>query len=252
MKGRNMMIFMMVIVLVGAVAAIVFWTYKAKKPVVSDDVYLCEETERPDESDMPREDAVSEDAIQVYKDAKYLTVEKVARTIVENADGSFTTSYDTYLVSDVYLENNSDQTDDYKNAVLENGFYEDGIEVVTFKDAFGFSYVGMDGWSIYERLLSENGFNGSMEEATYDSDTNALTGQNLWVFKNCDALKKLSNGITDIKESKAYVQMSENADGVKLPEFYSAEVKYVDGDQTITKSIYIQVSVNNWDLGEEG
>ena len=43
----------------------------------------------------------------------------------------------------------------------------------------------------------------------------------------------------------------EDKEGNKIPEFFSAQVQYQKGGKTITKSIYLQVTVNDYSGREE-
>ena len=187
-----------------------------------------------------------------FENAKFITVEKVERTIVEDGEGNAQTSYDTYLVSDVSLSNGTDKTDSYAKAMADGKFDEALIESVDFTEAFGTSYAGKDGEELLVDLLTENGFSTDFAGLTFDKDTYELTGQNTFLLENCAVLEKLlESEVDEVIKKEAYVQVMEDKEGNKIPEFFSAQVQYQKGGKTITKSVYLQVTVNDYSGREE-
>ena len=119
-------------------------------------------------------------------------------------------------------------------------------------EAFGTSYAGKDGEELLVDLLTENGFSADFVGLTFDKDTYELTGQNTYLLKNSAVLDKLLESDADeVIKKEAYVQVMEDKEGNKIPEFFSAQVQYKKNGKTITKSVYLQVTVNDYSGREE-
>ena len=186
---------------------------------------------------------------EYYENAKFITVEKVERTITESLDGSSDTSYDTYFVSDVYMEKGTDFTEDYACAMIGNEFEEELVSKMEFEEAFGFSYAELDAWEIYEKLLSENGMEMELEDAVFDEDTYRRTTQIIYEMHDRNADKIWNRFLQDeaydeIISKKVCYQVMTSEDGITYPDCFTAELKYRNGDTLITKSIFLQVIVN--------
>lgn len=117
------------------------------------DALQTEELEHPNEMVPKREEYKA-----YFENAKFITVEKVERTITESLDGSSDISYDTYFVSDVYIEKGTDFTEDYACAMIGNEFEEELVSRMEFEEAFGFSYAELDAWEIYENCFRKMGW----------------------------------------------------------------------------------------------
>ena len=63
--------------------------------------------------------------------------------------------------------------------------------------------------------------------------------------------KLLESEVDEVIKKEAYVQVMEDKEGNKIPEFFSAQVQYQKGGKTITKSVYLQVTVNDYSGREE-
>ena len=48
------------------------------------------------------------------------------------------------------------------------------------------------------------------------------------------------------------MQVTKDSNGNVVPEFFSAQVQYLKDGKTVTKSLYLQVTVNAYSSGEEG
>ncbi|MBE6035128.1 MAG: hypothetical protein E7222_10595 [Clostridiales bacterium] len=192
------------------------------------------------------EEIFADDMKNQFKEAKNITIELVERTTIEG-DTDSETVYDRYLVSDLDLIDGYDATSDYHEALAEPDNMDVAGKEIPFSEAFGFSYKGMDAFAICERLLKENGFSISFKDATLDEKRSALSGCNTYVIKDLDVITSMLSGETydEITDQSVYVQVSNDG----LPEYYSAEVTYIYGDWTITKSLYLQVTIED---GKEG
>ncbi len=184
-----------------------------------------------------------------FENAKFITVEKVERTITESLDGSSDTCYDTYFVSDVYMEKGTDFTEDYASAMIGNEFEEELVSRMEFEEAFGFSYAELDAWEIYEKLLSRNGIAAEIEDASFDEDTFRRTTQIIFVMHDRNADKIWNRFLQDesydeIISKKVCYQVMTSDDGITYPDCFTAELKYRNGETLITKSIFLQVIVN--------
>ena len=187
-------------------------------------------------------DIFTDDMKETYQAAKDITVELVERTMVET-DVSSETVYDRYFVSDVDLMDGKDMTSDYHEALADpNNMDVQGNEI-SFQEAFGFSYKGMDAYEIYEKLLQENGLSQDFKETTLDDERSSLTGCSTYLIHDSDVIKLMLSGETydEITAQNVYVQVSKDG----LPEYFSAEVTYRYNDWTITKSLYLQLTIED-------
>lgn len=243
MKGNKNMVLLMLLLTVAVMITGCGSKMKTSEKLTAEHAILIEEKEAEEEAVI---------STKQFSSAKDLTVEKVERTIVEDGEGNAQTSYDTYLVSDVSLSNGTDKTDSYAKAMADGKFDEALIESVDFMEAFGTSYAGKDGEELLVDLLTENGFSADFVGLTFDKDTYELTGQNTFFLKNCAVLEKLlESEVDEVIKKEAYVQVMEDKEGNKIPEFFSAQVQYQKGGKTITKSVYLQVTVNDYSGREE-
>ena len=243
MKGNKNMVLLMLLLTVAVMITGCGSKMKTSEKLTAEHAILIEEKEAEEEAVI---------STKQFSTAHDLTVEKVERTIVEDGEGNAQTSYDTYLVSDVSLSNGTDKTDSYAKAMADGKFDEALIESVDFTEAFGTSYAGKDGQELLQDLLCANGFSADFVGLTFDKDTYELTGQNTFFLKNCAVLEKLlESEVDEVIKKEAYVQVMEDKEGNKIPEFFSAQVQYQKGGKTITKSVYLQVTVNDYSGREE-
>lgn len=243
MKGKNMSIALMIVLTVVVMAT--GCGSKEKEPEKTGDVVETSSVEEVKEEPIFKMDA--------FAKANYLTIEKVKRTIVEGDDGAYDTTYDSYVVSDISLSDASDKTDNYAKAVAGGEFNENLIESVDFAEVFGISYAGKDGQEILAELLEANGFGSDFTNLEFDEETHKLTGQNTYLLKDCSALNGLADAEAEkIIKKEAYVQVTKDSNGNVVPEFFSAQVQYLKDGKTVTKSLYLQVTVNAYSSGEEG
>lgn len=243
MKGNKNMVLLMLLLTVAVMITGCGSKMKTSEKLTAEHAILIEEKEAEEEAII---------STKQFSTAQDLTVEKVERTIVEDGEGNAQTSYDTYLVSDVSLSNGTDKTDSYAKAMADGKFDEALIESVDFTEAFGTSYAGKDGEELLVDLLTENGFSADFVGLTFDKDTYELTGQNTYLLKNSAVLDKLLESDADeVIKKEAYVQVMEDVEGTKTPEFFSAQVQYKKDGKTITKSVYLQVMVNDYSGREE-
>lgn len=253
MKGRNMSLVFLMILLTGIVMVTGCGNSKSKGYVpdhvdVSDLLYRAEiKTE--ESADKIADEPLKKEFEAYFTDANYITVEKVERTIIEDADGNSETIYDTYLVSDIDLNYGSDDTSDYSKLLSEEKQDDSLVENIDFEKAFGFSYKGKTGYEVLKMLLESNGIDGDMNQAEYDQNTNAATKQDIYkVMDACSILDQMISGVTydEIIDSRVFYQVLEVSDGIIIPDYITAVVKYRKDDEIITKSLFLQVAVNNW------
>ena len=199
-----------------------------------------------EEKSYSSEDIFSDDMKETYQVAKNITVELVERTTVET-DTSSETVYDRYLVSDVDLMDGKDTTSDYHEALADpNNMDVQGDEIL-FQEAFGFSYKGMNAYEVYEKLLQENGLSLSFKDASKDDERSSITGSSTYLIHDSDVIKLMLSGETyeEITAQNVYMQVSKD----ELPEYFSAEVTYRYDNWTITKSLYLQVTIEDREEG---
>lgn len=200
---------------------------------------------------VPKENITTE-VKKRFADAAYVSVELVERTVIEEENGASTTKYDRYVVSDVNLKDGTDWTEDYYEVLAEEESSEIEAKTISFEDGFGISYKDKTGWELYEELIKKYGFTGDLEDVSYDSDTNKITGQNIYLMnEECEVTKYLLSGeaYDELLDSKVTYQMVEDAKGIMVPDCFNASVTYRFEGWTITKTLYLQVLVNDW--GEE-
>ena len=209
------------------------------------------ETEQSTEETVEEADkCLSDESREYFKDAEHLTIEKVERTVVEDEAGNSTTNYDSYYVSDVDLVNQTDQTQDYVKALSAEEFDETLIETTEFENAFQVDYRDTDGWELYQSIIQKNGIDGNLENVSFDEDTYKLTGQQLYEMKQPGSIldSMLSEvSYDELLKQKVFYQSIEVENGIYIPDYFSAVVQYTKDKQMITKSLYIQVTVNNWE-----
>ena len=198
-------------------------------------------------------EVITDDAWKEYEDADRLVVELVERTTIESEKG-FETEYDRYIVSDVDLEAQTDDTRDYHDALMDSdGDIGEGTRV-SFKDAFGIDYKGLDGKEVYQSLLNKCGFSSDLNDVLFDDSTHEMTGQNLYIYENkCDVIDYLLEGelYSELVDSKVCYQLEDKETETQLPEYFSASVSFKNGDQVVTKSLYVSVSIEKSDGGKE-
>lgn len=189
----------------------------------------------------------TDDVISAYKDTERVNVELVERTTIEDGKNS-ETSYDTYVVSDVDFSNGTDNTADYHHELSESDELDIDGEDIPFKDAFGISYKGLNGYELYEKLLEEKGFSIKSLKGSLDEDFYKQTGVKTYLVENDAPIKKLLAGETydEVLNQKVSVGMSENG----MPEYFNVEITYRFEEWTITKSLYLQVSIEDIGKGD--
>lgn len=237
MTKERMMIFMIVVAV--TVGAVFCWYYYGNKPLSrtkSDPVVTEEEKES---SRVNKEDIIQFDS---FEEASNVTVEKVIRSQTQLEDGSVNTSYDTYLLSDIDLKNDVDQTVDYSNASVGDGFEIDEAVSTDFISSFGFDYAQMDGAAIYKKILETEGINGDLQKVTFDQETYEMTGQEIYVLdEKCSVIDKMITDADEVISSKVSYQVKKDS---TMPDYFSVVVEYKKGEQRIIKNLFLQVTIN--------
>lgn len=182
-----------------------------------------------------------------YESARYLTVEKVIRTQIENEDGTVETQYDSYLLSDIDLKIGADETMDYSEASVGEGFEIERGKQTDFVSEFGFDYKQISGDEVYEQLLNTMGIKENLNEVAFDQDTYDKTGQKTYVLNQSnDAIDKLMQGVEyeELISRKVFYQVVEDEDNSQVPDYFVAFVQYKKDGQIITKNLFLQVTIN--------
>ncbi|MDD3240016.1 MAG: hypothetical protein PHW47_08035 [Lachnospira sp.] len=240
------------------VGVVILWRVHGVKshvsvPTVKETEEITKTLEKNEVADATKE-VITSDGITLYENAKYLTVEKVIRTTVETEDGTSETKYDTYLVSDVDLVNGKDQTEEYAKALDVTELDDSKVEQVAFLDSFGVSYENQNGWEVYENLLAENGICVDINQAVFDQETYEMTKQKRYMLKDsaCTMFKEIEDaGYDQLLNQKLSYQVATTEDGIQIPDSFLAEIRYKVGERTVTKSMFIQVAINNWNTEGE-
>ena len=105
----------------------------------------------------------------------------------------------------------------------------------------------MNAYEVYGKLLQENGLSLSFKDASKDDERSYLTGGSTYLIHDSDVIKLMLSGETydEITAQNVYVQVSKDG----LPEYFSAEVTYRYNDWMITKSLYLQVTIEDREEG---
>jgi hypothetical protein len=195
---------------------------------------------------------ITREVRQEYADADRFSVEIVDRTTREKGDLSVT-SYDRYLVSEVDLNEQVDWTEDYQDALRDEST-EAGGKTIAFKDAFGFSYAGMNGVELLERLLRKEGFSISGDRIQLNREKKEQTGQTFYeISGESPAEETLLEGIPkeDIRKRMHGICMRQDSQKRLVPDCFLAEVIFKKDGWTVTRSRYVQVTVED-PVGKEG
>ena len=185
--------------------------------------------------------------VPYFENASYITVEKVQQTSRQKADGSNISSYDAYMIADLELRDRKEYTEDYTEAMEETEFDYTKVKKVNFQDAFGFEYVGKNGWEIYQELLKRYDLGLELGEATFDAETYELTTQKLFILPEDEAVyKHLLDGenYDEIIERKICYQTGETEEGLIYPDCFTVSVKMKQGEDIVAKSLFLQTVVN--------
>lgn len=193
---------------------------------------------------------ISDEAIKALTEAEYITVEKVERVIRENSEGEYLTNYDTYLVAEFGVGGNAPIVCDYALAIAEEGFDDSKIGTMSFVDAFGFEYRQEDVWELYQKLLTANGIDADIQNATFDAKSYETTGREIYVLnEDCSIIDlMLSEEYDEILEQRVHYEMTTLKSDVDVPDSFLATVKFRCGNEVVTKTLYLQVSVNEWEV----
>lgn len=208
-----------------------------------------------DETEKTQEEGdkmVNEEQVKtIYEKAKNISIEKVVRTVTEDDEGHSDTVYDTYIMSEIDFNTGNAVTEDYAATIGDNKeFCEDDISVISMEEAFGTSLDGLDGWQLFEKVISNNGIDFRFDDVTYDKETNDITGQNLYVFNSeNDIIEQLLGGVEydELMDKKVYYQTRTDEKGIIIPDTFSAIVQYKKGAMTVTKNLFIQVNINDFE-----
>lgn len=247
-KGKIMVVGIIVIVLV--IVAMITAKKQDYKTEVSgpDDVIIDDLVYREVAHEAPKE--VFANYEKSLNEADNILVEKVIRTSIEGTNGEYSTSYDSYVVSNVDVTKKSDDTEDFTAAVSAEEYDDSLIKQVAFNEGFGFSYNGLSGFGVYETLLDVEGFNCDFLNVSLDEERTKLTGQNNYTINDATSIiERLLPDYEskDVIEKKAYYQTMKQGE-LEVPEFFVAVVKYRDGENIVEKSLYLQISANKWEV----
>lgn len=193
---------------------------------------------------------ITDKAIKALEEAEYITVEKVERVIRENTEGEYLTNYDTYLVAEFGVGSEAPIVCDYVLAIAEDGFDDSKIGTMSFRDAFGFEYQKENVWELYQKLLAANGIDGDIQNATFDAKSYETSGREIYVMnEHCKVIDwLLSEDYDEILEESIYYEMTTLKSDVDVPESFLVTVKFRSGNEIVTKTLYLQVAVNEWEV----
>ena len=193
---------------------------------------------------------ITDKAIKALEEAEYITVEKVERVIRENSEGEYLTNYDTYLVAEFGVGSEAPIVCDYVLAIAEDGFDDSKIGTMSFMDAFGFEYQKENVWELYQKLLDANGIDGDIQNATFDAKSYETSGREIYVMnEHCKVIDwLLSEDYDEILEESIYYEITTLKSDVDVPESFLVTVKFRSGNEIVTKTLYLQVAVNEWEV----
>lgn len=196
---------------------------------------------------------ISDKAIEALKEADHITIEKVERVIRENSEGAYITNYDTYLVAEFGVGGSAPIVCDYALAIAEEGFDDSKVGTMSFADAFGFEYKQENVWDLYQKLLVANGIDADIQNATFDVKSYETTGREIYIMNGDCSITELmlSEKYDEILEQTVYYEMTTLKSDVDVPDSFLATVKFRCGNEIVTKTLYLQVSVNEWEVGAD-
>lgn len=196
---------------------------------------------------------ISDKAIEALKEADHITIEKVERVIRENSEGAYITNYDTYLVAEFGVGGSAPIVCDYALAIAEEGFDDSKVGTMSFADAFGFEYKQENVWDLYQKLLAANGIDADIQNATFDVKSYETTGREIYIMNGDCSITELmlSEKYDEILEQTVYYEMTTLKSDVDVPDSFLATVKFRCGNEIVTKTLYLQVSVNEWEVGAD-
>lgn len=193
---------------------------------------------------------ISDEAIKALTEAEYITIEKVERVIRENSEGEYLTNYDTYLVAEFGVGTDAPIVCDYALAIADEGFDDKKIGTMSFVNAFDFEYQKENVWELYQKLLKTNGIDADIQNATFDAKSYEITGREIYVLnEGCSIIDwMLSEEYDEILEQRVHYEMTTLKSDVDVPDNFLATVKFRSGNEIVTKTLYLQVSVNEWEV----
>ena len=252
MKGSKKMLVIIVIVLTGIVMAVGVGVKEKKESKKQTDASVSDLLYRKEQN--AKEFALTKDYQEVFEDADFISVEKADRTTVEVTDGNSTTTYQTYIVSDLNLKEQKEKTEDYMLALASKEMDDSFVRKVSFEDSFGFSFKKRNGYEIWKKLLELNGFDGNLYKTNYDEETYELTKQHLfWLKDNCSVTKRMLENVSyeEVLDEKVSLRTIQTEDEIVIPDCLMAMIQYRMGEERYTKTMFLQVSINDLEETEE-
>ena len=198
-----------------------------------------------------KEYPITEESVLALEQAEYVSVQKVERELIEDAEGNFDCNYYTYVVSDFMLVGANPVVDDYSLALEGKGFDQNLIRSINFKDAFGFEYKGENAWKLFQEMIYAHGIDGDITNVRFDEELYARTKQKQYVLNEpCSITKELlGDNYEVILEERVHYELATLKSGAEVPDCFLVTVKYKEGNQVITKTLYLQVGVLEWEAG---
>ena len=196
---------------------------------------------------------ISEEAIKALMEAEYITIEKVERVIKENSEGEYFTDYDTYLVAEFGVGGDEPIVCDYALAIAEKEFDDKKVGTMTFMEAFGFEYQKENVWELYQKILKTNGIDADIQNATFDAKSYETTGREIYVLNESCSITDwmLSEEYDEILEQRVHYEMTTLKSGVDVPENFLVSVRFRNANEIVTKTLFLQVLVNEWEVSKD-
>lgn len=194
---------------------------------------------------------ISDEAIKALTEAEYITIEKVERVIRENSEGEYLTNYDTYLVAEFGVGTDAPIVCDYALAIADEEFDDKKVGTMSFVNAFDFEYQKENVWELYQKLLETNGIDADIQNATFDAKSYETTGREIYVLnEKCSIVDwMLAEEYDEILEQSVHYEMTTLKSDVDVPENFLVTVKFRSGNEIVTKTLFLQVLVNEWEVG---
>lgn len=252
MKGSKKMLVIIVIALTGIIMAAGVGVKEKKESKKQTDASVSDLLYRKGQN--AKEFALTKDYQEVFVDADFITVEKAERTTVEDTDGNSTTTYQTYVVSDLNLKEQKEKTEDYMLALVSKEMDDSFVRKVSFEDSFGFSFKKRNGYEIWKKLLEQNGFDGNLYKTDFDEESYDLTKQHLfWLKDNCSVTKRMLANVSyeEVLDEKVSLRTIQTEDEIVIPDCLMATIQYRMGEERYTKTMFLQVSINDLEETEE-
>lgn len=184
---------------------------------------------------------------ETFESANHITIEKMIRTTTEDEEAEYHTAFEEYVISDIDLKEQTDSSEDFSNAFDGEMLDEEKAEIKAFNDIFGFDYKNMNAWEIQEKFYESCGIEIHFKNATLEEGEGEDSQYQTFILSEDVISKDLLDQIDcdEILDKKVTCSCRNTEDGVMIPEYYLVNIRYTKDDLIHTKTLYLQVGIND-------